>query len=166
MNTFSFRHADIKDLPRILSIYERARTFMAETGNPNQWSDNWPPETLIIEDIKLQRNFVCIYNNEVVGVFAYLQGLDIDPTYRRIDDGNWIAEGEYGVVHRLASSGSVKGVGKACLDFAFSQCRHLRVDTHRDNKVMQNLFDQNGFKRCGIIYVEKDNSPRIAYEKI
>ncbi len=30
--------------------------------------------------------------------------------------------------------------------------------------VMQKVFEKNGFKRCGIIYVE-DGTPRIAYQR-
>ena len=92
--------------------------------------------------------------------------MDIDPTYRRIDDGAWISDTEYGVVHRLAVSGDVKGAGSICLNWAFEQCHHLRVDTHADNKVMQNLLERLGFVRTGIIYVHEDNDPRFAYEKI
>ena len=92
-------------------------------------------------------------------------GEDIDPTYRLIDWA-WIADGPYGVVHRIASSGEVKGAGAFCLDWAFEQCRHLRVDTHEDNIVMRNLLTKLGFEYCGIIYVLKDNSPRMAFEKI
>jgi hypothetical protein len=31
---------------------------------------------------------------------------------------------------------------------------------------MQNLLSKLGFTRCGIIYVEEDEYPRYAYEKI
>ncbi len=42
------------DLDRIMEIYARARRFMAEHGNPNQWGPtNWPPESLIRQDIDL-----------------------------------------------------------------------------------------------------------------
>ena len=41
-----------RDVPRLMEIYARARRFMAETGNPNQWGPtNWPPENLIHQDI-------------------------------------------------------------------------------------------------------------------
>ena len=42
--------------------------------------------------------------------------------------------------------------------------KHLRIDTHADNKVMQKQILKNGFTRRGIVYME-DGSPRIAYEK-
>ena len=31
------RHSIPEDLPRIMEIYDYARRFMAEHGNPNQW---------------------------------------------------------------------------------------------------------------------------------
>ena len=37
-----------QDLPRMLEIYEYARRFMADHGNPNQWgATHWPPEQLL-----------------------------------------------------------------------------------------------------------------------
>ena len=46
------------------------------------------------------------------------------------------------------------------------QCGHLRMDTHGDNYVMQNLLKKSGFVHCGTVYVEEDDHPRMAYEKI
>ena len=59
----------------------------------------------------------------------------------------------------------VKGVGAFCLNWAFGQCGHLRIDTHGDNAVMQNLVRKLGFVHCGTIYVEEDDDPRLAFEK-
>ena len=42
---------------------------------------------------------------------------------------------------------------------------NLRIDTHGDNIVMQNLLAKMGFQYCGIVYVEEDRNPRLAYEK-
>ena len=82
-----------------------------------------------------------------------------------IEDGAWVGSDNYGVVHRIASDGSVRGVGAFCINWAFDQCGHLRIDTHPDNAVMQRLLDKLGFTRCGIIRVQEDDDPRFAYEK-
>ena len=42
-------------------------------------------------------------------------------------------------------------------DWAYAQCGHLRIDTHGDNTVMQNLVKKAGFTRCGTIYVVEDH---------
>ena len=38
----TIRKATKKDLTLIMEIYKRARRFMAETGNPNQWGESKP----------------------------------------------------------------------------------------------------------------------------
>lgn len=155
------------DMETVMKIYERARGFMAEHGNPLQWGPtNWPPEELVRQDIAKGESYVCIDNDNIVAVFYFIQGEDIDPTYRNITDGNWLKDGPYGVVHRIASSGTVKGAGAFCISWAFEQCKHLRMDTHGDNIVMRNLLLKLGFVHCGTIYVEEDDYPRMAFEKM
>jgi hypothetical protein len=151
-----------------MEIYAYARAFMAKTGNPNQWGPtNWPPADLIHEDIRNGNSYVCVNDDErVIGTFFFTQGKDIEPTYRAITDGAWLDDSAYGVVHRIASDGSEKGVGQFCLGWAYEQCGHLRIDTHTDNNVMQNLLRKLGFIRCGIIYVLEDDYPRYAFEKV
>lgn len=161
------RHATEADLPEMLKIYERARRFMAEHGNPRQWGPTgWPPEELLRRDLREGHSYVC-QNDEgrVVGTFFFTQGRDVEPTYRDITDGAWLDESPYGVVHRIAADGSEKGIGSFCLEWACGQIGHLRIDTHGDNTVMQNLLRKQGFVRCGTIHVEEDDDPRLAFEK-
>ena len=161
------RKAAERDLPYMMEIYARARAFMAENGNPNQWGPTcWPPEELIRQDIREGNSYVCVNGEDrVLGTFFFIQGKDIEPTYLEITDGEWLDDSPYGVVHRIASGGSEKGVGAFCINWAYGQCGHLRIDTHGDNTVMQNLLKKLGFTACGTIYVREDRDPRIAYEK-
>ena len=161
------RHARSEDIPRMMEIYRYAREFMAAHGNPNQWGPtNWPPEELIRQDVREEKSYVCVNDRgTVIGTFYFTQGPDIEPTYRVIEDGAWLDESPYGVVHRLAGDGSEKGIGAFCILWAYEQCGHLRIDTHMDNKVLQGLADKLGFTHCGTIYVEEDDYPRLAYEK-
>lgn len=160
------RRAEEKDIYRIMEIYEYARHFMAEHGNPNQWGKtNWPPKELIHSDIVGGNSYLCIHEDKIVGTFFFIQGEDIEPAYRVIEDGAWLDDSPYGVIHRIAGNGTVKGIGTFCIHWAFDQCGHLRIDTHKDNQVMQNLLKKNGFVHCGTVYVEEDDSPRLAYEK-
>lgn len=162
------RKSTEKDLNQMMDIYSFARDFMAKNGNPKQWAEkNWPPVDLIRDDIKSGNSYVCVNDNdEVIGTFYYNFGKNIEPTYNVISDGSWTSDTPYGVVHRIAGNGSEKGIGAFCLEWAYEQCKHLRIDTHEDNVVMQNLLKKLGFKHCGIIYIKEDNYPRFAYEKI
>lgn len=157
------RKAQEKDLETLLKIYAHAREFMAKTGNPDQWKSSYPDEEKVSGDIAQGVCYVCVQDGEIEGVFSYLQGPD--PTYQKIDDGKWLNEDPYGVVHRVAGRGHVHGVADRCLAWAFDQCGNLRIDTHRDNRVMQHILEKNGFTVCGTIYVA-DGSPRIAYQKV
>ncbi|MBQ0065115.1 MAG: GNAT family N-acetyltransferase [Firmicutes bacterium] len=156
-----------EDIKRMMEIYAYARDFMNKTGNPNQWGPtNWPPQSLIEQDVEVGKSYVCVNEEEkVIGTFFFDQGYDIEPTYRVIEEGNWKDDRPFGVVHRLAGDGSQKGIGTFCLNYAYEQCGHLKVDTHVDNVVMQGLLKNLGFEQRGIIHVIEDNYPRYAYEK-
>ena len=162
------RHSTEKDFDRMMQIYGFARKFMAEHGNPNQWGPtHWPPEELIRADIREGHSYVRLNDEgKVIGTFFFIHGENIEPTYRRITEGAWLEDGPYGVVHRIAGDGSEKGIGAFCINWAFEQCGHLRIDTHGDNTVMQRLLNKLGFIQCGTIYVEEDHYPRLAYEKV
>lgn len=162
------RNSTEQDFDRMMEIYAYARDYMAEHGNPNQWGPtNWPPEDLIHSDIQSGNSYVCVNDDGIViGTFYYICGKDIEPTYRDITDGAWLDDSPYGVVHRIAGDGSERGIGAFCINWAFARCGHLRIDTHGDNVVMQNLVKKLGFKHCGTIYVEEDDYPRLAFEKI
>lgn len=157
------RHAAEADLPRILEIYAQARTFMAAAGNPTQWTDGYPQEALVRGDLAQGHLFVYEQNHGILGVFCYFEGEE--PDYARIHGGAWIRDGSYGVVHRIAVASGSKGIGAACLKDAFSRCGNLRIDTHRNNLPMQRLLAKTGFRYCGIIYLTKDGSERLAYQK-
>ena len=155
-----------EELDTVMELYAAARRFMVDTGNPRQWAArNWPPRELISRDIEGGRSHVCVEDGQILAVFYYEYGHDIDPTYRVIEEGNWIGGDTYGVVHRIAArKGS--GAGKFYIHWAYEQCGHLRIDTHGDNLVMQKVLEGLGFRRCGIIHVAEDTDPRLAYEKL
>jgi len=159
MENYSIRRAMPADLDEIESIYAAARRFMAENGNPTQWTDGYPQRDMLEEDIRRKNLYVAEKNEKLSGVFLFVIGKD--PTYAYIEDGTWISDAPYGTIHRIASRSS--GLFPAALEFCRSKCSHIRVDTHADNKPMQHLAEKHGFLRCGIIYVE-DGTPRIAYE--
>ena len=158
----NIRHTENSDLTDVMRIYEHARAQMKINGNPNQWRDTYPPEALIIDDIKNKNSYVIKKDGVICGVFAFIIG--VDPTYQRIE-GQWKNNAPYGVIHRVASNGIMRGVFPACVKFCEAKISNLRVATHYDNKIMQHQIEKSGFEKCGIIYIE-DGSPRIAYQKV
>ena len=156
-----------QELDAVMAIYARARAFMAEQGNPHQWGDTlWPPQDLIKDDIAAGKSYVFEADDgSIAAVFFYDAGQRVDPCYDHID-GAWQGSEDYGVVHRIASAGTVKGAGRTCIQWAIDRCGHLRMDTHEDNAPMRGLLESLGFIYCGTIYVHEDNAPRRAYEFI
>lgn len=162
----TIRNAEPEDLETILALYEGARRFMRDHGNPRQWNTVWPPETLVREDIEKKRNYVCTdENGEILAVFVYLFGENAEPGYLSIEDGSWTKDAPYGVIHRIAVKENGRGVGSFCIRRAYEKSGYLRIDTHPDNLVMQRTLEKLGFEKRGVIHVIEDHDPRFAYEK-
>lgn len=156
------RKARPEEIDQLMNIYEIARQFMAQTGNANQWINGYPSEELLLENIKQGFLYACVdEEREIVGAFYFRIG--DDPTYAYIEDGEWLNNEPYGVVHRLATNGKHKGVAACCFQWCFEQCPNIRVDTHKDNKVMQHILKKEGFVPCGIIYIA-NGTKRIGFQ--
>ena len=154
------RLSTIEDIKDIRQIYEHARNYMAENGNPGQWDNGYPTMEMIQQDILDGISYVIISDNEIVGVFVFIMG--IEPTYNIIEKGAWSLDKPYGCIHRIASSGKRKGLTAFCFDYCLSQIDYLRIDTHKNNKSMQAALKKYGFTECGIIHVH--NGERIAFD--
>ena len=157
------RQALFPDLPQILSIYAYARRFMAEHGNPTQWGSTRPTEADISARIARNELFVLEDNSSIHGVFAFISGED--PTYHVIENGHWLSDAPYGTIHAVASDGSIHGFLTQVVAYCLQTTRHLRIDTHPDNLIMQHVITKNSFTKCGIIHVA-DGAPRFAYERL
>lgn len=158
----SIRTAVLSELPEISEIYAHARAFMRQSGNPNQWKDSHPAQSILLDDIARRQLYVCTEANNILAVFAYIPGED--PTYRIIKNGGWLNDHPYGVIHRIAVARHQSGVATFCFQWALEQCPDLRIDTHRDNIPMRSALAKNGFTECGIIYLA-NGDPRIAFHK-
>lgn len=159
----TIQKAQLTDIPAIMQVIDDARNMMRQNGNLTQWINGYPDQETILNDIKNNAAFVCVDTNEIICYFSFLKGNNPEPTYDVIDNGKWLNNKPYGVIHRLASNGKAKGVAKACFDYCFTQINNIRVDTHNNNQPMQNFFKKYGFTYCGVIYVD-DGSPRDAFQ--
>lgn len=157
------RTATKADLAAIMELYEKARQFMQENGNPEQWGQHHPPIDMVIADIAAGKSYVCEADGRIAAVFYY--AVEPEEDYQKIYEGAWLNDNPYGVVHRIAAPLRVRGAAAGCLEWCFQESGgNVRIDTHRDNIPMQRLLDKCGYSRCGIIYM-KDGAERIAYQK-
>lgn len=141
------RKAKEADLDAVLRIYATARAFMRKTGNQTQWQGNHPPKDMLCDDIARGRLFVLEEDGALHGVFAlYADG---DPVYDTLG-ATWLNDLPHAALHRVASGGERHGVLRACVEYALSICRNLKIDTHKDNVVMQSALGKLGFTACGV----------------
>lgn len=160
-----------EDLDSKLKLYEEARQFMRENGNGGQWGNDKPSVEQVIRDEEKGISYVCVdpegksgvkTPDDIVACFVYYIGED--PNYDTIRDGTWPDDSAYSVVHRIATKRGTHGVGTFCLNWAHKQHAPLRMDTHRNNRPMQNLLRKTGFEYCGIItLLDDDGSDRDAF---
>ena len=157
----SIRKSAPEDIPEMLEIFAAARRFMARTGNPGQWSEDYPGEELLKSDVASGDSHVILSGGRIVATFVLRPGND--PTYDVIYDGNWPNDLPYATIHRIASRGERKGMLHAAMQYALERYRAIRIDTHRDNTVMRNAIAKEGFTYCGIIHCW-NGTERLAYQ--
>ena len=157
----NIRPATLADLPTMLALFANARSFMWQTGNTTQWTENYPSEALLRDDIQQGTSYVCLSDHVIQGTFVLL--CTPDPTYANIE-GAWCNDLPYGTLHRIASSGQVPKLTDAIVAWASEQMPSLRGDTHEDNIPMRNAFERNGFQYCGTI-ICANGTPRRAYHR-
>ncbi len=157
------RLARQEDMEQILRVYGAARDYMVRNGNPTQWAGGYPARALLEEDIRRGQLYLDQGETGIHGAFVFFIGEE--PCYREIQQGAWLKEGPYGVIHRVAGDGQTKGVFQRCMAFCKGRWGNLRIDTHQDNHTMRHLIEKHGFQPCGIVHME-DGTPRIAYQYI
>ncbi len=161
------RKATFSDIDRIMEIVNDAKTYLKSHGL-DQWQDGYPNEESFKGDIENGESYV-IVDGEIIGCMALsFRG---ERTYDVID-GAWLTNDKYGVIHRLAIDKNYKGKRVANEFLAFSEevakgqdVYSIKIDTHPENMSMQKWILNNGFAKCGIVYI-RDNAVRFAYEKV
>ena len=162
-------------MAEIMEVVDAAKKIMRQSGNMHQWADGYPSEAVISADMEKHGGFVVEDSGRIVGYFAFLPSPE--PTYAIIYEGRWVDDVRpYHVVHRIASYPQAHGIFSNIMDFCFAHDPNIRIDTHRDNHIMQHVIARYGFSYCGIIYLVNDGVPhptgrlplqeRLAYQKI
>ncbi|MGO1580750.1 MAG: GNAT family N-acetyltransferase [Peptoniphilaceae bacterium] len=159
----NFRKAKEEDVLRINKIYKDGSDTL-KSLNIDQWQGSQMPVASSSDNL-----FVLEDKGEIKST-ALLLGKDKD--YENVKDWQWTSYDNYIAIHRVATAREVKSKGYA--DNLFKEIElfakknnifNLRVDTHEDNFPMQNFLKKNGYKFCGIVYLEKSGK-RLAYDKM
>ena len=158
------KQANLHNIDDIMQVIEAAKKIMQSIGNISQWKKGYPSVSIIASDIDNGNGFIIEENNQIVGYFAFLPSPE--PTYQNIYDGNWLDDIQpYHVIHRIASYPHVHHIFSDIINFCFSIDKNIRIDTHKDNTIMQHNIIKHGFSYCGIIHLASGDE-RLAYQKI
>ena len=160
--TREVRKATTEDLECIMRLIEHGRQEMRRNGNLQQWADGQPTRQTLAQDVAIGNSYLLEEDGMPIATFAFVPGPD--STYKNIYCGAWLDEEPYYVVHRMARLPEKHHVFCDVLDYCFSRTDNIRIDTHRDNTLMQHLILKYGFRYCGIIYLS-DGSERLAYQQ-
>lgn len=162
VSIMEIRKTKLQDLPYVMDVYKYAQKFMVENGNPNQWSEGYPPQIMIEDDIIKGLSYVCVDDDKILAVFYF--DTAPDSTYAKID-GEWKNSDKYGVVHRIARARDAKGAGAFCLAWCHGQVANIRIDTHKDNEAMRALLPKLGYEYCGVIWLDNGDA-RMAFQRV
>lgn len=164
------RKSENRDIESIMELIRDAQCYFKASGI-DQWQDGYPTRQTIMDDIRNGWSHVLITDEGEIAASAAIS-FDGEVTYNTLQDGNWLQEGEYAVIHRLAVRSSLKGkgLGQKFIHYTAQICSDrgvdaIRVDTHADNRSMQRMLLKTGFSLTGKITL-LSGAPRTAFEKI
>lgn len=163
----TLRLANVSEIDIIWTIVQQAIAQRKMDGS-DQWQNGYPNEQTVADDINNGAGYILVDNHIIVAYAAIIFG--IEPAYNDIK-GNWLSNGEYAVVHRVATSGDFKGKGIATQLFTMIEdlcigknVFSIKVDTNFDNVPMLRILEKLNYSYCGEIFFS--GSSRMAYEKL
>ncbi len=161
------RKATSSEIPAIWEILQQAIARRKADGS-EQWQDGYPNEKSIRNDLASGSAYVLVDNEHIIAYAAII--FDIEPAYTDIQ-GKWLTNGEYIVVHRVATSDDVIGKGIATHLFKLieelaldSHVFSIKVDTNFDNLAMLHILAKLNYVYCGEVFFR--GSARKAFEKV
>lgn len=164
-----FRLAKEIDREKIERIYEDGSLKLKSLGI-NQWQGNEKPNLNNFSNLN-ENNIIYVLEDKEI-IVSTLIIYDKDEDYENNLVGTWNSPKPYVALHRIAtlSGARKKGYGRKIIEFAENYAREnnfksVRVDTHRENKSMQNLLNSMEYNYVGIVYLDGKRE-RFAYEKI
>ena len=164
---YQFRKASAADIPAIWEILQQAIQRRKKDGS-NQWQDGYPNLDVVKNDIDKGAGFFLTEGVAIAGYSAVL--INDEPAYSAIE-GEWLTNGDFVVLHRIAISEKYigKGLSKRILsfieDFAIAHNIYsIKADTNFDNPAMLKIFEDLAYVYCGEVYFR--GAARKAYEKV
>lgn len=101
----TFRMATTADIQGSMALINQAKAFLKSKG-VDQWQDGYPEEQDIAGDIAAEKGYVLTDGDDMIAYCCIDFGGE--PAYEGLK-GQWLADGPYVVIHRMAVSDAIKG---------------------------------------------------------
>ena len=158
-----------EDVDRIMEMVKASIPLMHAQGN-YQWADDYPNKERFILDIEIGQLWVCVSDDDdkkVIGVGALTE--DQGDDYKQLWDISEIRV----VPHRICVDPVYRGKGIAGKFMIQAELlakergyNSVRVDTNSENKAMQKLFNNLGYKFLGnLVLTGREDLTFVGYEK-
>lgn len=162
-----FRKAISEDSSEIWDILQDA-IIRRKNDASRQWQDGYPNLETVKSDIEKGCGYVLLVDGIIAGYSALI--LNDEPAYNDIE-GEWLTNGDFLVVHRVAISDKFAGKGLSKNIFTFiedvakeNNTFSIKVDTNFDNLAMLAILENFGYQYCGEVHFR--GSARKAFEKV
>lgn len=154
MSDITYKKAEMKDLPAIISLVDSAVNKLQAGGNM-QWDERYPLDVDFIPDIEAGAQTLAYIGDKLAAVYSL--STERDAQY---DAVKWNYEGEpFMVLHRFIVHPDFQGqrLSARLLDHIISELkeqgiRNIRLDTYQQNSASQHLYRKFGFVDVGVAY--------------
>ncbi|MFT6982248.1 MAG: GNAT superfamily N-acetyltransferase [Crocinitomicaceae bacterium] len=161
---------ELHELDAILKLTRACGKHMRDNGI-DQWDENYPDRTSLLNDLTTETLFAYRENGIVLGIVVLNESQDEE--YGEI---HWSTSGTDRniVVHRLAvhPDQQGKGIARKIMDFAEVYAKDqgynaIRLDTFSQNPRNQKFYTNRGYTDLGPVYLKyKKDHPYYCYEML
>ena len=160
------RAAALSEVELAMDIINQAKAHLRAQGI-DQWQTGYPDRDCLERDVRTGKGYFLEEDGIPLGYLCV--DFDGEPAYEALE-GEWLTDGPYVVVHRMAVADGEcgKGVAAEFLRHAEEMARErgigaFRIDTNHDNRPMLRLLERMGFTLCGKVVYR--SGERLAFEK-
>ncbi|MFT6243834.1 MAG: GNAT superfamily N-acetyltransferase [Salibacteraceae bacterium] len=161
---------ELHELDAILKLTRACGKHMRDNGI-DQWDENYPDRTSLLNDLNSETLFVYREDGVVLGIVVLNESQDEE--YAEIKWSTNDADRNI-VVHRLAvhPDQQGKGIARKIMDFAEVYAKDqgynaIRLDTFSQNPRNQKFYTNRGYTDLGPVYLKyKKDHPYYCYEML
>ncbi|MCH5209857.1 MAG: GNAT family N-acetyltransferase [Oscillospiraceae bacterium] len=142
-------------LSAVVELYNKVTIYLENTINYPKWTyGEYPSKESVMKAMQDGVQYVCMDGNKAVGAFVLNDNPQGD--YSAGDWSIYLDEGEYLVIHTLASDSDLqgRGIGRMMVEYCIEKAKKdgykaVRIDVVPGNALARRLYEKCGFSFAG-----------------